>query len=61
MMYCPYAVHRKSVTQLTSEYDSEGRETGWQKIETNSAVFVKCVGEQCGAWQDEKCQYKGCS
>lgn len=58
-MVCPYAVHRKVVLQVTKEYDEEGYETSLQQIENNMAQFVECQQENCGAWQDDKCNYRG--
>lgn len=56
-MKCPYAVHRKTITQSHIEYDDEGKQTDWTEIQNNTAFFVECQKENCGAWQDSKCCY----
>lgn len=56
-MKCPYAVDRHSTTQTTFEYDESGNLMFQQSIEHNSASFVDCLQENCGAWQNGKCQY----
>ena len=58
-MICPYIVHRSVVTQNTSEFDSEDRETGWQQVQRNTATPMECQKENCAAWQDGKCCYRG--
>ena len=55
MMYCPYAVNRHLVQQTTQEYDESGNQTLQQVIEHNTAEFIECVKERCGAWHDGKC------
>lgn len=57
MMYCPYAVNRHLVQQTTWEYDESGNQTLQQTIEHNTAEFVECKKESCGAWHDGKCRY----
>lgn len=56
-MFCPYAVNRHLIQQTTYEYDESGNVTMNQVIEHNTAKFVKCQKEQCGAWHDGRCQY----
>lgn len=56
-MYCPYAVDRHCVQQTVYEYDESGATKLVQLIEHNTAEFVKCKQEQCGAWHDGRCGY----
>ena len=58
-MKCPYAVSRHTVTQTTFEYDEDRAETFRQTIEKNTAEFSECPKEDCGAWQDGRCGYRG--
>ena len=57
MMYCPYAVNRQLVQQTTYEYNDDNYQTLQQTIEHNTAEFVECKKELCGAWHDGKCRY----
>ena len=56
-MFCPYAVNRKIVRSTKMEYDDDGRQTSYIEGENNTADFLKCPQEECGAWQDGKCCY----
>lgn len=56
-MYCPYAVNRHPVQQTTYEYNDDNYQTLQQTIEHNTAEFVECKKELCGAWHDGKCHY----
>nr|DAZ64040.1 MAG TPA: hypothetical protein [Caudoviricetes sp.] len=56
-MYCPYAVNRHLVQQTTYEYNDDNYQTLQQTIEHNTAEFVECKKELCGAWHDGKCHY----
>ncbi|MPN52721.1 hypothetical protein SDC9_200383 [bioreactor metagenome] len=58
-MTCPYAASRKIITQTTFEYDEDGNQIVQQTVETNTAEFLKCEKEQCGAWRDGRCRYRG--
>ena len=57
MMYCPYAVNRHLVQQTTQKYDESGNQTLQQVIEHNTAEFIECKKESCGALHDGKCRY----
>lgn len=57
-MKCPYAVDRRTVAQTTYEHDEDGVLTFQQIVENNTASFVECLREECGAWQDGRCQYR---
>jgi len=59
-MICPYAVNRKVVTQTRMTYDENGQQTSWMEAQQNTAEFVECQKENCGAFHDGKCCY-GCS
>ena len=56
-MKCPYAVNRHMVQQSVYEYDDSGNQTTQQTIERNTAEFVDCLMEDCGAWHDWKRRY----
>lgn len=56
-MFCPYTVNRHLAQQTTYEYDESGVTTFAQVIEHNTAEFVNCLQEQCGAWRNGECCY----
>lgn len=56
-MFCPYAVNRHAVQQYTYEYNEDGSMKMAQTVEHNTADFLKCKKEECGAWRDGKCCY----
>jgi len=56
-MKCPYATHRKTISKTEYEYDSEGKQIGTKEIVTNYAIFLECVQEKCGAWENGRCHY----
>lgn len=58
-MTCPYAVNRHTVSQTNFEYNEEGVQTFQQTVENNTASFVDCLEEYCGAWRDGRCEYCG--
>ena len=60
-MQCPYAVDRHCVSQTNFEYDESGVEIFRQTVEHNTAAFTECLQEKCGAWQNGRCEYRGCA
>ena len=56
-MKCPYAVNRHNVSQTDFQYDENGNQTFQQTIDHNTAEFVDCLKEDCGAWRDGCCRY----
>lgn len=58
-MVCPYLLQREAVRQVTNDLDLDGREIGWQQIETEKNTPMPCLKEQCAAWQDGVCRYNG--
>ena len=58
-MKCHYAVDRHCVTQTIFEYNEEGVETFRETVEHNTAEFVDCLQERCGAYQNGRCEYRG--
>ena len=58
-MKCPYAVHRITTTTTEHQYDEESKHIRTNEETTNQAVFVDCMKEECGAWQNGKCNYRG--
>lgn len=59
-MKCPYAVSRKVVTQTVMQYDENGNQTGFTEYQNNTAEFVSCLKEDCGAYNADtnRCEYK---
>lgn len=57
-MKCPYAVNRHTVSQTNFEYNEDGVQTFQQTVESNTASFLNCLEEECGAWKDGRCQYR---
>lgn len=58
-MKCPYAVNRHVVQQIATEYGEDGAQNFQQTIEDNTAEFVDCLEAECGAWQNDRCCYRG--
>lgn len=56
-MFCPYTVNRHLAQQTTYEYDESGNVTMNQVIEHNTAEFVECQKEKCGAYKEGQCKY----
>lgn len=56
-MKCPYAVSRHTVSQTIFEYYEDGNQKFQQTIDHNTAEFVDCLKENCGAWNDGRCRY----
>lgn len=56
-MKCPYAVNRHLNQQTAYEYGENGETTFQQVIEHNTAEFVDCLKENCGAWHDGRFRY----
>lgn len=58
-MKCLYAVTRKLMQKIVYTYDDDGLQTDQQTVETNLAEFVKCLEQECAAYQDGRCCYRG--
>lgn len=56
-MKCPYAVNRNSQSLWKYKYRDDGQQDKVFNTEINNAVFVDCLEENCGAWQNNKCCY----
>lgn len=56
-MFCPYAVNRHIVQQTTYEYNEDGTTKMHTTVDHNTATFIKCKKQECGAWRDGKCCY----
>lgn len=57
-MKCPYAVHRKTVTECHMEYEEDSdRQTMYREVSTSVAEFCECQKENCGAWHNGRCNY----
>ncbi len=58
-MICPYVVNRKIVRHTEMIFNDELEEIGHDYIENNIAQCMACQKENCGAWLDGKCHYRG--
>lgn len=61
-MKCPYAVNRSIVTQTEIEYEKEEEtflESNSTVSQINTAWFVDCLEDDCGAFYDGRCHYNG--
>ena len=59
-MICPYNLaKRKSITQTTQEQGSYMDAPDTQTIEVITLEFQDCPKEECGAWKDGHCNFKG--
>ena len=56
-MVCPYAVNRHSVQQTVYEYNEDGSVNMHQTIDNNTAEFLECKKNECGAWWNGRCNY----
>lgn len=56
-MKCPYAVIRITKTRYVNHFNDDGYNDFSNSLEVNSASFVECEKENCGAWQNGKCCY----
>ena len=55
---CPYAVHRKEDLISRSLNNGEGNSVLLQQFD-NRAFFADCLQENCGAYRNGRCHYKG--
>ena len=58
-MKCPYTVDSHQHTQDTYEYDDEGRVVAEIRKVIEKRPFVDCVENNCAAWSDGRCNYRG--
>ncbi len=58
-MKCPYAVHRRIVSQTKFEYNEDGTVLCQTTVDNNTAQMLECAREDCGAWQGGRCNYRG--
>lgn len=58
-MKCPYAVTRKLMQKIVYTYDDDGQQIEQQTFETNLAEYVQCLEQECAAYQDGRCCYRG--
>ena len=59
-MLCPYNLAKqKTVTQTTSEQGSYMDVPDTQTIEATTYQMQDCPQEECGAWTDGHCSYRG--
>lgn len=57
-MKCPYLTKTIQFTQSKNTYGDEGVETSKNAF-TEYIRHSDCLKEECVAWQDSKCCYKG--
>ena len=57
-MECPYAVHRTEDLISRSISDGNGHSVLVQQFD-NRAAFADCLMENCGAYRNGRCHYKG--
>ena len=58
-MKCPYALDCIVTTKTKIEYNDDGQEQGSTVTTCNKGYFSDCQKENCGAYQNGKCCYKG--
>jgi hypothetical protein len=58
-MKCPYENDIEQVNQTSYDYNESGQNTFYEHKLFEHRTFVDCLKENCGAWQDGKCNYRG--
>lgn len=58
-MKCPYVVHTQAITQQSNRFSEDGSLRVLVEIQNSVAVFPDCLKEDCGAWKNGQCCYKG--
>ena len=60
-MIWPYACNVKSIIQWQYEYDNEGRQSIVTQAVSDERNYIKCLREECAAFNREKnkCEYRG--
>lgn len=59
-MKCPYNVAIiKQVNQNRYEYDENGCSTFHQHKMVEEKLLMDCLKENCAAWQNGQCRYRG--
>lgn len=58
-MKCPYNVNYQIVTQSKMEYNDEGQMTINTNIQNQTVQMIECIKEECAAFEDGKCRYRG--
>ena len=56
-MKCPYTVHRRVVQQTIYDYGEDGQVKEQTLVENNIAEPIDCQQENCGAWENGRCNY----
>lgn len=58
-MKCPYAVNIQQYTQSMNGYDEDGNLVNESTMMVELHPFADCLKEECAAWRDGACGYKG--
>ena len=59
-MKCPYNIKSiAQVNQYTYEYDENNLTTFSQHKLVERNTFMDCLKEECAAWQNNRCMYRG--
>jgi hypothetical protein len=61
-MICPYNIER--ITQTNQDgygYDADGYNTRHGHVLIEQRKMMECQKENCAAWQDGKCCFRGCT
>lgn len=58
-MKCPYMCKTTAVDQTDHEYDGEGRIISTTNRYLGGYVLMDCLENECGAYYDGRCHYKG--
>ena len=56
-MKCPYCVNTVQVVQTRNEFNESGCTTFSEEKSLLHRKFVSCLKEDCGAWQNGRCNY----
>ncbi len=58
-MKCPYNIDIKQSNCDKYIYDDDGKNVQRNHILKEERTFTECLKENCGAYQDGKCNYRG--
>lgn len=56
-MKCPYAVNRKVTTVTNNSFNENGYNVKSIDMQENIVTYLECQQENCGAWQNGRCNY----
>lgn len=58
-MKCPYNRITNEYTKYTYDYFENGEMSSCDQLFIQSGVFQECLKEECAAWHNGQCNYKG--